>query len=72
MNVMKLNDILSGDEDKIAQALAKLCAEDLTLKVVNDGENSQSLIYGIGDRHIDMLVQKLNEKYKVEKYKKTK
>ncbi|MBO5617015.1 MAG: elongation factor G [Pseudobutyrivibrio sp.] len=54
-----------GDEDKIAQALAKLCAEDLTLKVVNDGENSQSLIYGIGDRHIDMLVQKLNEKYKV-------
>ena len=55
-----------GDEDKIAQALAKLCAEDLTLKVVNDGENSQSLIYGIGDRHIDMLVQKLNEKYKVD------
>ena len=55
-----------GDEDKIAQALAKLCAEDLTIKVVNDGENSQSLIYGIGDRHIDMLVQKLNEKYKVD------
>ncbi|MBE5915399.1 MAG: elongation factor G [Pseudobutyrivibrio ruminis] len=55
-----------GDEDKIAQSLAKLCAEDLTIKVVNDGENSQSLIYGIGDRHIDMLVQKLNEKYKVD------
>ena len=55
-----------GDEDKIAQALAKLCAEDLTIKVVNDGENSQSLIYGIGDRHIDMLVQKLVEKYKVD------
>ncbi|MCR5580981.1 MAG: elongation factor G [Pseudobutyrivibrio sp.] len=55
-----------GDEDKIAQSLAKLAAEDLTIKVVNDGENSQSLIYGIGDRHIDMLVQKLNEKYKVD------
>lgn len=55
-----------GDEDKIAQALAKLCAEDLTIKAVNDGENSQSLLYGIGDRHIDMLVQKLNEKYKVD------
>ncbi|MCR4694995.1 MAG: elongation factor G [Pseudobutyrivibrio sp.] len=55
-----------GDEDKIAQALAKLCAEDLTIKAVNDGENNQSLIYGIGDRHIDMLVQKLNEKYKVD------
>ncbi len=55
-----------GDEDKIAQALSKLCAEDLTIKSVIDGENSQSLIYGIGDRHIDMLVQKLNEKYKVD------
>lgn len=55
-----------GDEDKIAQSLAKLAAEDLTIKVVNDGENGQSLIYGIGDRHIDMLVQKLNEKYKVD------
>ena len=54
-----------GDEDKIAQSLAKLAAEDLTIKVVNDGENSQSLIYGIGDRHIDMVVQKLTEKYKV-------
>ena len=55
-----------GDDDKIAQSLAKLAAEDMTIKVVNDGENSQSLIYGIGDRHIDMLVQKLNEKYKVD------
>ena len=55
-----------GDEDKIAQSLAKLAAEDLTIKLVNDGENSQSLIYGIGDRHIDMVVAKLNERYKVD------
>ncbi len=55
-----------GEEDKIAQALAKIVAEDLTVKLVNDGENGQSLIYGIGDRHIDMVVQKLNERYKVD------
>ena len=55
-----------GEEDKIAQSLAKLAAEDLTIKLVNDGEMSQSLIYGIGDRHIDMVVAKLNEKYKVD------
>ncbi len=55
-----------GDEDKIAQALAKLCAEDMTLKVVNDGANSQTLIYGVGDRHIEMTVNKLVEKYKVD------
>ena len=54
------------DEDKIAQALAKLSAEDLTMKLVNDSANSQSLIYGIGDRHIDMIVTKLKERYKVD------
>lgn len=54
------------DEDKIAQALAKLAAEDLTMKLVNDSANSQSLIYGIGDRHIDMIVTKLKERYKVD------
>ena len=55
-----------GDEDKISQALAKLAAEDQTIRFVNDSENSQSLIYGIGDRHIEMIVSKLKEKYKVE------
>lgn len=55
-----------GDEDKIAQSLAKLAAEDLTIKLVNDAANGQSLIYGIGDRHIDMVVSKLKEKYKVD------
>ncbi|SFA79962.1 elongation factor G [Acetitomaculum ruminis DSM 5522] len=54
------------DEDKVAQALARLCAEDLTVKLVNDTANSQSLIYGIGDRHIDIIIEKLKERYKVE------
>ncbi len=63
---MKYSAANKGEEDKIAQALAKLCAEDLTLKVVADEENRQSLIYGIGDQHIDVVVSKMKEKYKVE------
>ena len=55
-----------GDDDKVAQSLAKLAAEDLTMKVVNDAENSQTLIYGLGDRHIEMICNKLVDKYKVE------
>ncbi len=55
-----------GDEDKIAQGLQKLMQEDLTLKVVNDGENGQTLIYGIGDRQLEIVVDKLAEKYKAE------
>ena len=55
-----------GDDDKVSQALAKLMDEDLTLKVVNDNENRQTLLYGIGDQHLDVVVSKLFSKYKVE------
>ena len=37
-----------GDEDKVSQALARMTAEDVTLRTVNDSENRQSLLYGIG------------------------
>ncbi|MFU0827816.1 MAG: Elongation factor G [Lachnoclostridium sp.] len=55
-----------GDDDKISQALAKLMDEDLTLKAVNDKENRQSLLYGIGDQQLDIVVSKLKTKYKVD------
>ncbi len=55
-----------GDEDKIATALGKLMDEDLTLKSVNDSENRQTLIYGIGDQQLDVVVSKLLNRYKVE------
>ncbi|MCI6044939.1 elongation factor G [bacterium] len=54
-----------GDVDKVAQALSKMAQEDLTMRVVNDSANRQSLIYGIGDQHIDVIVSKLQEQYKV-------
>ncbi len=55
-----------ADVDKASQALTKLTHEDLTLKVVNDSENSQTLLYGIGDQQLDIVVSKLLNKYKVE------
>ena len=55
-----------GDEDKVSQALQKMMAEDLTLKAVNDSENRQSLIYGMGDQHLEVVVSKLLERYKCE------
>ncbi len=55
-----------GDEDKISQALAKLMEEDLTLKTVNDSANRQTLIYGMGDQHLDVVVSKLLDRYKVD------
>ena len=55
-----------GDEDKISQALQKLMLEDLTLKTVNDSENGQTLLYGMGDQHLDVVASKLLERYKVQ------
>lgn len=55
-----------GDDDKVSQALARLMEEDLTLKVVNDKENRQTLLYGIGDQHLEVTVSKLLNRFKVE------
>ena len=55
-----------GDDDKVSQAMAKLMEEDLTLKVVNDKENRQTLLYGLGDQQLEVSVSKLFAKYKVE------
>lgn len=55
-----------GDDDKVSQALAKLLEEDLTLKVVNDAKNHQTLLYAIGEQQLDVAVSKLQSKYKVE------
>lgn len=55
-----------GDEDKVSQALAKMMAEDVTIKTVNDSENRQSLLYGMGDQHLEVIVSKLAARYKVD------
>ena len=58
--------VKKGDEDKIAQSLARLCAEDPTLRVEQDGANRQSLLYGMGEQHLDIVVSKLKERYKTD------
>ena len=55
-----------GDVDKISQALQKMTHEDQTLKVVNDAENRQTLLYGMGDQHLEIVVSRLLNEYKVE------
>lgn len=55
-----------GDIDKVSQALQKMMHEDLTLKSVNDSENGQMLLYGMGDQHLEVAVSRLLNEYKVE------
>ena len=65
---MKYDVKTKGDEDKVSQALAKMMAEDITLKTVNDSENRQTLLYGMGDQHLEVAVSKLASRYKVDVY----
>ncbi|HKM05239.1 MAG TPA: elongation factor G [Lachnospiraceae bacterium] len=52
--------------DKISTTLQKMMHEDLTLKVVNDAENRQMLLYGIGEQHLEVVASKLLNEYKVQ------
>jgi elongation factor G len=55
-----------ADVDKISQSLQKLLMEDLTLNNVNDSENHQTLLYGMGEQQLEIVASMLKEKYKVE------
>lgn len=53
-----------ADIDKVAQALQKLSHEDQTLKIVNDVENRQTLLYGIGEQQLEIIQSRLVSEYK--------
>ncbi|MBQ8597321.1 MAG: elongation factor G [Lachnospiraceae bacterium] len=63
---MRYNPKNKGDVDKISQALQKISHEDLTMQYVNDSENRQMLLYGMGDLHLEVIVSRLLNEYKVE------
>ena len=62
---MRYQTVNKGDDDKVSSALSKLMEEDLTLRSVNDKENRQLLLYGIGDQQLEVVVSKLQNRYKV-------
>ena len=55
-----------NDIDKVSQTLQKMSHEDQTLRVVNDAENRQMLLYGMGDMQLEIVASRLKSEYKVE------
>ena len=55
-----------GDEDKIGNGLSRLLEEDPTFKMVLNTETKQTVIYGVGDQHLDVITSKLKNKFKVD------
>ena len=55
-----------GDEEKITASLSKLMEEDPTLKIHLDKDTKQQEIFGVGDQHLDVIVNKLKNKFKLD------
>ncbi len=55
-----------GDEDKVAQAIAKLADEDPTIKFVSNHETHEMIISGLGEQHLDVVISRLKSKYNVD------
>ena len=55
-----------ADQDKMALALQKLAEEDPTFKVHTDHETGQTVIAGMGELHLDVLVDRMRREFNVE------
>jgi elongation factor G len=55
-----------ADEDKLSQALARLVAEDPTLRLENNSETRQLVLWNMGEAHADVLLDRLSTRYGVE------
>jgi len=55
-----------SDQDKMAQALQKLAEEDPTFKAKTDEETGQTIISGMGELHLDIIVDRMRREFKVE------
>ncbi len=55
-----------GDQDKMGAALAKLAEEDPTFKAYTDEETGQTIIAGMGELHLDIIVDRLKREFRVE------
>ena len=55
-----------GDEEKITVSLARLCEEDPTIKLQRDEQTKQLILFGMGQVHMEVTVDKLKRKFGVE------
>ena len=55
-----------GDQEKLGMAIQKLAEEDPTFRVQQDQETGQTVISGMGELHLDILVDRMRREFKVE------
>ena len=55
-----------GDQEKMGQALARLATEDPSFRVAVDKESGQTVIKGMGELHLEIIVDRMKREFKVE------
>ena len=55
-----------GDEDKLATGLARLREEDPTLRVSRNEETHETVMHGMGEAHLEVMIERLKRKYGVD------
>ncbi len=63
---MAVEPLTKGDQEKMSNALQRLSAEDPTFRVNTDEETGQTIIAGMGELHLDIIVDRLRREFKVE------
>jgi elongation factor G len=55
-----------ADQDKLSESLAKLAEEDPTLKISTDEETGQTILSGMGELHLEIIIDRLKREFRVE------
>ena len=55
-----------ADQEKMGEALARLAKEDPSFRVTSDDESGQTVIKGMGELHLDIIVDRMKREFKVE------
>jgi len=55
-----------GDQEKMGEALGRLAREDPSFRVTSDEESGQTIIKGMGELHLDIIVDRMKREFKVE------
>ncbi len=63
---MAISPKTKDDEDKMSDALKKILIEDKSIKLVRNAETGEQVLYCVGDQQMDVVVNKLKNRYKVE------
>ena len=63
---MAVEPLTKADQEKMSNALQRLSAEDPTFRVKTDEETGQTIIAGMGELHLDIIVDRLKREFKVE------